>query len=62
MVKVCPFSGRSIKYWLSKYREYGKQGLEDKSTRPKSHPNETCIRIKERIIELRKDKKSVLGN
>jgi len=57
MVKVCPFSERSIKYWLSKYREYGEQGLENKSTRPKSHPNETCIRIKERIVELRKQNK-----
>jgi len=28
-------------------------GLENQSTRPKSHPHETPIRIKERIIELR---------
>jgi len=28
-------------------------GLENKSTRPKSQPNETPIRIKERIVELR---------
>lgn len=57
MNKVCPFSERSLKYWLTNFKEYGMEGLENKSTRPKSHPNETPIRIKERIIELRKDEK-----
>jgi len=57
MTKVCPFSERSLKYWLSAFREFGIEGLENKSTRPKSNPNETSIRIKERIIELRKSKK-----
>lgn len=55
MVKVCPFSERSVKYWLAEYRERGTKGLEDKSTRPKTNPKETPIRIKERIIELRKE-------
>jgi len=32
----------------------GMEGLANKSTRPKSHPDETPIRIKERIVELRK--------
>ena len=53
LVKVCPFGERTIKYWLAKYREYGLNGLENKSTRPKSQPNETPIRIKEQIVELR---------
>ena len=53
MVKVCPFSERSLKYWLSNYRKDGMSGLANKSTRPKSHPNETPIRKKERIIEMR---------
>jgi transposase InsO family protein len=57
MVKVCPFSERSLKYWLANFREYGIEGLENKSTRPKTNPKETPIRIKERIIELRKKKK-----
>ena len=57
MSKVCPFSERSIKYWLSDYRKYGLEDLENKSTRPKSNPRETPVRIKERIIELRKRKK-----
>src|SRR3989344_2147988 len=57
MAKVCPFSERSLKYWLANFKEFGIDGLENKSTRPKSNPNETPIRIKERIIEFRKDKK-----
>ena len=57
MADVCPFSERTIKYWLSGYKEHGELGLEPKSTRPKTSPNETPIRIKERIIGLRKDRK-----
>jgi len=57
MSKVCPFSERSLKYWLAKFRKEGIKGLENKSTKPKTNPNETPIRIKEMIIELRKDKK-----
>ena len=57
MVKVCPFGERTIKYWLSRYRQHGLSGLADRSKRPKSQPNETSIRIKERIIELRKETK-----
>ncbi len=57
MSKVCPFSERSIKYWITNYKEYGMEGLENKSRRPKTNPNETPIRIKEKIIELRKGKK-----
>ncbi len=54
--KVCPFSERSLKYWLSAFRTRGINGLENRSRRPKSNPKETLIRVKERIIELRKDK------
>ena len=56
MAKVCPFSERALKYWLAAFRKYSIAGLENRSTRPKSNPKETPIRIKERIIELRKDK------
>ncbi len=56
MAKVCPFSERALKYWLANYRKHGMAGLENRSTRPKTHPRETPIRIKERIIELRKEK------
>lgn len=55
MTMVCPFSERSLKYWLSNYKRYGFDGLENKSTRPKTNPKETSIRVKERIIELRKE-------
>lgn len=55
MVLVCPFSERAIKYWLSCFRKYGSDGLKNKPTLSKSQPNETTIRIKERIIELRRE-------
>lgn len=57
MSKVCPFSERTLKYWLKHYRENGMEGLENKSRRPKSHPGETSIRIKEEIISLRKEER-----
>ena len=57
LAKVCPYSKRSLERWLSEYRKYGEAGLIPKSTRPKSQPNETPIRIKEEVIELRKETK-----
>jgi len=57
MAKICPFSERALKYWLALYHKYGLAGLQNRSTRPKTHPRETPIRIKERVIELRKKKK-----
>lgn len=55
MAKVCPFSERTLKRWKKAFVEHGEVGLIPKSTRPKSSPNETSIRDKERIIELRKE-------
>lgn len=55
--KVCPHSKRSLERWVYAYHKYGLIGLEPKSTKPKSNPKETPIRIKERIIELRKKNK-----
>lgn len=57
MAKVCPFSERALKYWQAAWRRYGIDGLQNKSTRPRSHPRETPIRIKERIVEMRMKKK-----
>jgi transposase len=57
MAKVSPFSKRTLNNWLRLYRQGGIDTLEDASRRPKSHPKETSIRVKERIIELRKEKK-----
>lgn len=53
------FSGgqRTLERWIAVYKKEGEIGLVPKSTRPKSEPNETPIRIKERIIELRKETK-----
>jgi len=57
MAKICLYSSKSLKRWCQKYRRYGEQGLIPKSTAPKTQPNETPIRIKERVIELRKKTK-----
>jgi transposase InsO family protein len=57
VISIFPYSERTLKRWLSVYREKGKDGLIPKSTRPKTQPNETSIRTKERVIELRKKTK-----
>lgn len=57
VAKVCPHSKRSLERWVALYKKYGEEGLVPKSTRPRSHPKETVIRVKERIIELRKQTK-----
>ena len=57
LIKVCPYSGSSIKRWLRAFRAGGVYALEPKSTEPKTQPSETSIRVKERIIELRKETK-----
>ena len=54
VAKVCPHSKRSLERWVAKYKDEGEEALEPKSTRPKTSPKETPIRIKERVIELRK--------
>ncbi len=55
--KVSPYSKRSLERWLRAYRRHDEAGLEPRSTRPKSNPKDTSIRIKERVIELRKQTK-----
>jgi len=55
VVKVCPHSQRSLERWVASYRESGEIGLEAKSTRPKTNPNETPIWVKEKIIDLRNE-------
>ena len=57
MAKISPFSERSLKYWLSSYKKHGFSGLGNKSTKPKSHPKETPIRIKNKILDMRQEKK-----
>ncbi|OGZ18328.1 MAG: hypothetical protein A2Z68_00310 [Candidatus Nealsonbacteria bacterium RBG_13_38_11] len=55
--RVCEYGKRTLERWLSDYRKYGEEGLDPESTRPKTNPRETAIRIKERVVELRKRKK-----
>ena len=56
-VKLFPGGKRTLERWISAYKQYGETGLLPKSTKPKTQPNETSIRIKERIVELRKETK-----
>lgn len=55
--KVFPHSQRTLERWVGTYKRLGEAGLEPRSTRPKTHPRETPIHIKERIIKLRRQKK-----
>lgn len=57
IITVCPHSERSLKRWLASYKQGGEDSLRPKSTRPKTQPNETPIRIKEEVIALRKKTK-----
>jgi transposase InsO family protein len=57
VAKVCPHSVRSLKRWKKMYEQFGMEGLTPKSTEPKTSPNETPIRLKELVIEKRKDTK-----
>ncbi|HEY4510099.1 MAG TPA: DDE-type integrase/transposase/recombinase [Candidatus Paceibacterota bacterium] len=54
VAKVCPHGQRTLERWIAAYKERGEEGLEPKSTRPKTNPRETPIRVKERALELRK--------
>jgi transposase InsO family protein len=55
--KLCPHGKRSLERWLATYKKFGEDGLEPKSTEPKRYRVETPIRIKERVVELRKETK-----
>jgi hypothetical protein len=55
LTKVCPYSARSLKRWKKAFEKCGIDALEPKSTEPKTQPNETPIRIKELVIELRRE-------
>lgn len=55
MVKVCPHSRRTLIRWCQAYRQGGAVALAPTSTKPKTQPNETPIRIKEEVIALRQE-------
>ncbi|MDD4531105.1 MAG: IS481 family transposase [Candidatus Pacebacteria bacterium] len=50
-----PGGKRTLERWVSAFKESGEEGLVPKSTRPRTSPDETPIRTKERVIELRKE-------
>lgn len=52
---VFPGGQRTLERWVAEYKKNGRAGLMPKSTRPLSQPNETPIRIKERVIQLRRE-------
>lgn len=54
---IFPHGKRTLERWVAAYKKEGVAGLEPESTRPKTSPLETSIRIKERVIELRKERK-----
>lgn len=54
--KVFPYSKRTLERWVANYKKHGKLWLIPSSTRPKHHPKETPIRIKELVLEIRKEK------
>ena len=56
-VKTCLYDKRTLERWVAVYRKQGKEGLVPTSTRPKTCTNETPIRIKERVLEVRKKTK-----
>src|SRR3989344_6304754 len=57
VAKVCPYGKRRLERWVAAYKKHGDGGLEPKSTARKTQNNETPIRVKEHIIELRKQTK-----
>ena len=56
-VKTFPYGRRTLERWVADYKQHGEEGLTPRSTRPKTCQNETPIRIKERILEVRKTTK-----
>lgn len=53
VAKICPFSERAIKYWLVNYREYGLEGLKNKSRAPHSCPWITPDDVKDKVMHMR---------
>jgi len=53
--RVFPHGKRTLERWVASYKKYGEEGLNPRSTARKTQERETPIRIKEHIIELRKE-------
>lgn len=46
-------SRATVSKWVRRYRAHGRAGLEDRSSRPRSSPNQTSRRTERRIVALR---------
>lgn len=57
VASIFPHGKRTLERWVATYKKEGATGLQPKSTARKTQQNETPIRIKEHIIELRKQTK-----
>ena len=57
LMLVCPYSKRSLERWIAAYQRGGFAALTPTSTRPKTNPKDTPIKLKEKIIALRKKTK-----
>lgn len=57
VAKVFPYGKRTLERWVAAYKQRSEKGLEPRSTAPKTHRNETPIRIKEQVIDARKETK-----
>ena len=55
LVSVCPFSERTVKYWLANYRKEGLSGLANKSREPHASPNKTSDDTYQKVVKMRKD-------
>ncbi len=47
--------------WLKRYHEEGVEGLDDRSRRPRAHPDTTPQAIREAIIEIRQSRRILTG-
>lgn len=57
VAKVCPHGKRTLERWVALYHKNNEAGLVPRSTRPKTHPGETPIHIKEQVVALRQETK-----
>jgi len=57
LMKVCPYGKRTLERWIATYLKGGVAALVPLSTRPKTNPKDTPIKLKERVIALRKKTK-----
>lgn len=56
MTQACERAGisRPTGYkWWDRYQQYGREGLEDRSRRPKTHPNRTSEEMEQAVLEVR---------